>query len=812
MDFLRSGNFLRMAWLLVLCLGWTPWISAQEVVLKGCITDTEGRALAGATVHVRELDLGAPADSLGCYRLGDLPQRNLQVEIRFTGYRTITRVFDLGQKAIQDWSPQMQPDMLKLEEAVVTGTRSEVPVYDAPVIVNRVSAEQFEMSQALHLAEGIDLSPGLRTENNCQNCGFTQLRMNGLGGAYSQILINSRPVFSALAGVYGLEMIPANMIDRVEIVRGAGSALYGGNAIAGTVNIITRDPQEPYFEVGAFSGSIRGEASDYMLSAQAQVVSDDRNQGVSLFGNRRNRDAWDANADGFTEMVRLRNQTFGINSFMKPHERSRLDLNLYTIQEHRRGGAIEMERPPHQVALAEALDHRIFGAALQYRHWAEDTRQNWNLYTSMQSVNRDSYYGAGGRPLGPGQSLTTTDRQALNAYGASDDLSWVSGGRYRRILGSDWEATLGAEWQYNGVEDAMPGYGRLIDQQVHTVGAFGQLQYQPHADWTVLAGSRLDHIDIRGRYVLEQSPQTQSKQLQPMAPRLSVQYRMDPTLQFRAGYAQGFRAPQAFDEDLHIATVGGAAQFIRLDEELQTERSHSYQVSADYRPLWEKVQANFITEFFWTDLERPFITADAQALPSGISTVLKKNGSGARVMGMNWECNLAWSSDLKASLGGTLQRARYRRPEVLWAPGQTASGDDREAVTTQNILRTPDDYGYVSFQYTPNRWALSAQLRHTGPMDIAHVVEPSSEYTIVKRSPSFFVVGWKAAYSIALKDPSQLQLFAGVKNLLDAYQADFDRGVDRDAGYVYGPAAPRTWYGGLRWMLGDAEGGSTASF
>ena len=92
------------------------------------------------------------------------------------------------------------------------------------------------------LAKSLSYQSGLRVENNCQNCGFPQVRINGLEGPYSQILINSRPVVSALSGVYGLEQIPVSMIDRVEVVRGGGSALFGANAVGGTINIITKDP------------------------------------------------------------------------------------------------------------------------------------------------------------------------------------------------------------------------------------------------------------------------------------------------------------------------------------------------------------------------------------------------------------------------------------------------------------------------------------------------------------------------------------------------------------------------------------------
>ncbi len=92
----------------------------------------------------------------------------------------------------------------------------------------------------LRFADGLNFQPGVRVENNCQNCGFQQVRINGLEGPYTQILVDSRPIFSAQTGVYGLEQIPANMIERVEIMRGGGSALFGSSAIAGTINIITK--------------------------------------------------------------------------------------------------------------------------------------------------------------------------------------------------------------------------------------------------------------------------------------------------------------------------------------------------------------------------------------------------------------------------------------------------------------------------------------------------------------------------------------------------------------------------------------------
>jgi outer membrane receptor for ferrienterochelin and colicins len=130
--------------------------------------------------------------------------------------------------------------------------------------------------------------------------------MNGLEGPYSQILINSSPVFSGLAGVYGMELIPANMIERVEVVRGGGSALYGSNAIAGTINIILKDPINNSFEVSTTGGvtglGVKGGgalSNDYNIGFNSSVVTADSKSGLSIFGFNRGRDPFDANNDSF---------------------------------------------------------------------------------------------------------------------------------------------------------------------------------------------------------------------------------------------------------------------------------------------------------------------------------------------------------------------------------------------------------------------------------------------------------------------------------------------------------------------------------
>ena len=138
------------------------------------------------------------------------------------------------------------------------------------------------------------------------------MRINGLDGPYTQILIDSRPIFSALAGVYGLEQIPANMIERVEVMRGGGSALFGSSAIAGTINIITK---EPVRNSAQFSHTLTGigDASVFEnnTTMNASLVSDNQKLGLAVFGQNRERAGYDHDGDGFTELPELKKSDGG---------------------------------------------------------------------------------------------------------------------------------------------------------------------------------------------------------------------------------------------------------------------------------------------------------------------------------------------------------------------------------------------------------------------------------------------------------------------------------------------------------------------
>lgn len=783
---------------MMIALFYSCLIVAQTGSITGKIS-TEGESIPGISVLLVEISKGGVSDKNGSYKIDNIKPGNYSIRVSALGFRTIKDSITIkaGQNVERNY--KLVEDILNMGETVVTGTRNQIERHNSPVIVNTISNRTFQATQSLSVAEGLSFSPGLRLENNCQNCGFTQLRMNGLEGPYSQILINSRPVFSALAGVYGLEMLPANMVEKVEVVRGGGSVLYGGNAIAGTVNIITKDPIKNSFEASINQAFIDGDTPDRTVSFNGAVVSDDLNKGVTFFGFNRDRNPWDANGDGYSEIVKLRNNTFGFDAFWNTTDRSKLKLGAYHITEFRRGGN-NFHLMPHQTDLTEQLQHNILSSNISYEVYSKDFKHKFSTYASFQSVNRDSYYGGGGRVLGEGDELTEDDIIAINAYGTSKDVSAVGGFQYNYEINEKLNLTAGTEYIFNDVSDTMPGYQRSIDQNVGTLGTYAQLEIKPSERLTFLVGGRFDQLTIDGRYNLIEDTFINERSIGVFVPRVSALYKLREDLKLRASFAQGYRGPQAFDEDLHIETVGGSARFIQLDPNLTTERSNSTLLSLNYDKTIGNKQFNFVVEGFYTELRNPFILSGQTELPNGVAVITKRNGSGATVAGVNVEANVALSNKLVLQSGVTFQNALFNEVEEIWAPEE--EDDVTPIASTSRLLRTPNFYGFFSLTYNPTkRWSFSYSGVITGSMDIAHVIDPETEQTVIKSTPRFFENNIKVSYVLKSGEDYDIQWFGGVQNMFNSFQRDFDLGPNRDAGYVYGPMRPRTLFMGLKFNL-----------
>ena len=744
--------------------------------IKGSIT-SEGGDLPHVNISVKGTHIGASSNLDGKYQIQNIPVGKYIIRAQGVGLKTREIEVDLtlDSEIILDFD--MQADLLNLDQIVVTASKFETDRRDAPIVVNVLSPKLFDDVHAVCLADGLNFTPGLRVENNCQNCGFTQLRMNGLEGPYSQILINSRPVFSSLTGVYALDQIPANMIERIEVVRGGGSALYGSNAVAGTVNIITREPMSNTFSLGSTLSLINTESPEFINSFNTSLITTDYQSGISIYGSLKNRQPWDANNDGFSEITKLKAQNAGFRAYHKIDKRNKISLDLNAINDFRKGGN-DFDLLPHQSDITEQVEHRIVHSGLTYELFSSDYKTKFSAFTAVQHTNRDSYYGA---------------EQDPDAYGSTIELNTISGiqltSHFSRLIFAPAVFTAGAELLTNDLTDDKISVSQeqrvnISNQSVRNAGMFLQNQWNI-APFQVSAGLRYDHHNLLNKGVL--------------SPRVNLLFSFGKGFQARAGYATGFRPPQIFDEDLHIEVSGAQAVRQYNDPGLKHEGSQSLSASIDHTGEWKGFHTYFLLEGFYTTLTDAFVN-ELVIDDAGVFSLYRSNGPGARVSGVNLESQIAFSKKLNLQMGFTVQQSVYNEEAVIWEP---ESGNTDSTASSCQILKTPGDYGYMVLAFTGNRgFGANLSAIYTGSMHMAHMLDAETAYSVIKTTPQFFDMGVKFSKDFRLSPEIKLQVNAGVQNVFNSYQRDFDTGVERDGGYIYGPSRPRTIFFGI--TLGSA--------
>lgn len=732
----------------------------------------DGEHVPFASVYIEGISIGTTTDHTGHYMMIDLPVGEYVFVAKALGYSTEKRSVTLVEGEVLEVNFVLEEELMSVEEVVVTGTKTFKRQTESPVIVNVMNNKSLNQVQACNISEGLKFQPGLRVETDCQTCNYTQLRMNGLAGGYSQILINGRPVFSPLIGLYGMEQIPANMVERIEVVRGGGSALYGSSAIGGTVNVITRTPREGSYDVGLTTHSINGGAMDNVLTGNVNMVTRQRNAGIALFVNRRYREAYDHNGDNFSELPELRNNSFGANMFFKPRPNHKIELSFNSLSEYRYGGEM-INGQAYQAQQSEERVHNIIMGGIDYQVNFNQDNSSFIVYTAGQYTVRDHYTG-----IIPDDDSGIVEHNANPPYGFTDNTTFQGGTqlnhRLQDFLGGTNVVTIGLEYVHDDVLDSIPTYYTYgVDQVSNNFAGFVQSDWKVNPSLTLLAGLRADKHNLVDKTIL--------------SPRVSVLYRLKEYTQFRLTWGTGFRAPQAFDSDMHIAFAGGGVSRISLADNLEEERSNSVSASINFDKPTEHYIYGFTIEGFYTKLNDAFYLQPVGQDEFG-ELFEKRNGPGATVQGLTFEIRANYDKKVQLETGFTIQTSKH--DEAVY------NIEDLEP--KEEFLRTPNDYGFATLSFTPNkRFNTSLSAIYTGSMLLTYFpADISPEYSNTR---SFTELGIKLGYTISLKTmDSGVEIFGGIKNITNAYQDDFDRGKERDSNYVYGPAQPRTIYLGIK--------------
>lgn len=740
-----------------ICLG--AWVQAPPAFGSSCavraeVIDGDQRPVAGAVVHLMGAELSFTSDARGEVCVPELDPGSYGLLVIADGFSVLdgklTRA-DLPVELTLELTPAFG------EELVVTGTRTTKRLADSPVHVQRIGRQSIEAAAARTLADAIEMTPGVRIESNCQNCNFSQIRMLGLEGPYSQILVDGLPTVSSLALVYGIEQFPARLLDSVEVVKGGGAAIYGPGAVGGVINLIPHAPFDTHATLEARTLETGGEAG-HTLTALADWSPADRRTGLSILGQTDSVGAADLDGDGFTEVTERRLDTLAARAegyVLDDSARWHGEVN-WTDAFRRGGDSTRIDQAPENTELTEQIETRRLGLAIGYLHTVSP-RFDYRLGASYSHTRRDSYYGGGFDP---------------NAYGDTVNPLWIVDGQSNLYL-DHGTVTAGAQYSRDRVDDRQPGYGRFLNETHTNWGLYLQEDRRLGRGITLVYGLRADDHSALSDAVL--------------SPRLALMAALRDDLTLRISYAHGFRAPVTFDEDLHIELAAGTARVTRPAQDLAEERSEAQLASLEWRPTFgRKGSASLEIAAFRTDLDQLFNVVERDDPTTPEREFLRVNAEGARVEGLELTASVRWGSRLSLQAGWVSQRSRFQVPEPDFG--------------SLDFFRTPEQHGTITLQIQPTeRLGLYLGGRYTGSMIAPHYAGFIDQDRL-ETTPSFFELDFNVSRDFTLRGRT-LTLTVGGKNLTDAYQDDLDRGPDRDSNYVYGPRLPRSYQLGLRWRL-----------
>ncbi len=470
-----------------------------------------------------------------------------------------------------------------------------------------------------------------------------------------------------------------------------------------------------------------------------------------LFASYQKRDPVDLNSDSFSEMGTISNTSFGLN-FYNYFEtlNGKIKLGFFRIFEERRGGDL-FDQPPHEANTAEWIKTEQLGLSSEWNHSLSE-RVHYILSFSLVDAKRNTYYGS---------------HQDPNAYGTTKNPLLFANGQVNYQAGGH-VFSLGIQYKRDKIKDIATGYNRIIEETYEETGFFLQDDFKISKGFTLLTGVRINKHTALERIIV--------------TPRLSFLLNASKELTFRTSFSTGFRAPQVFDEDLHITQVGGEGMMVINSSGLKEERASNVSTGFDYGKQIGRNLIQFSLEGFFTRLTNTFILHEISRIEN--ARILERvNGSGAKVYGFSVELGLILGRKISLASGWTAQRGVLDEPEPNFQ--------------SREFFRTPRFYGFTSLSYKNERlFSVDLSLEYTGSMKAPHY----SGYIEVDRletTDPFWVLSIKLQRPFRVSESCGFNIFMGGYNLPNSYQKDLDKGIDRDSGYVYGPAKPRSFYAGF---------------
>jgi outer membrane receptor for ferrienterochelin and colicins len=686
---------------------------SQSYTLSGTVQSAY-EPLKFATISVSGIKKVAATDSAGFYKITGLPAGVYTLKASALGYLPLSKPVSLPDTLLSDSGVlaidfYLMPDSRSLNEVVITGTLKEVSRLESPVPVEVYSPSFFRKNPTPSVFDALQNVNGVRPQLNCNVCNTGDIHINGLEGPYTMILIDGMPIVSGLSSVYGLSGIPNALIERVEIVRGPASSLYGSEAVGGLINIITKKPQNsPRFSGDVFVTSWKELNSDFGLKfnagKQAEVLT-----GINVFkyGSRIDKDK-----DNFTDVTQQdRISLFQKWNFLRKENR------LFTVAarynyEDRWGGDISWNKS------FRGGDER-YGESIYTNRWELignyrlPVKQNMLLSFSFNKHRQNSVYGT---------TLYQADQKI-----AFSQLTWDT-----QLNGHD--LLFGTALRYTFYDDNTPATlladGLLNNpDKVYLPGIFAQDEISLSTRHKLLLGFRYDYNSVHGNI---------------LTPRLAYKWAINDNNILRLNAGTGFRVVSLFTEE-HAALTG--AREVVVTEKLQPERS--YNANLNYiKKMYSAdgsifgLEASLWYTHFRNQILPDYLTDSRKIIYSNLNGYAVSRGISANL-------DVVLTNGLKIITGGSLLDV-FSKNGGVGNTGRIRPLLSEKWTATWAVSYTLSKLK-LGIDYTGNIYS-PMRLPRLGSLD------PRSEY-----SPSWSLQNVQFTYS-GTKD---YEIFAGIKNLLD---------------------------------------------
>lgn len=639
--------------------------------IKGTVLDSHHLPVSEAAVLIPEIGISAETDAAGSFELKQIPEGKYHIEIIKEGYMPYrSDFFYLAEDGLT-----FEVILMKeiAEEIVVTATRRAVTIKEAPIRTEVITATKIEESGAKTVSEVLNKELlGCWVNLSCTSCNFTELRMQGLEGGYSQVLVDGLPIFSGLASVYGLQQIRSENIEQIEILKGASSSLYGAQAIGGVVNIITREPSlKPEF---SFDGTY-GKFDTLDLAARGSYRKGIF--GIVATAQKGKNDYVDENDDNFTDKVESDNLNLSLKTnFYLLKDMQRISLFGRYIDEFRRGGYIpNIDDPLDEDGEHISTDRYEYGFSYQ------------GIFKKT-SIFKFSLAG------------TAHKRHATNAarpFDSDEKLHIIEAQYSHQLFEGTHTMTSGITYKDEKINEII-NYDPAPEKCAKTTGVYVQDEIKALEKLDFVLGLRYDYTD--STFIRASS----------VSPRLGARWEISQGFSLRASIGTGFRVPYLFAEDLHLCS---AAPLIYNPGTLKPEKSLSYSISGEY------YTHNLFFDFnIFRTLIRKKIFFSEENAPPGFDFVYL-NGGDAWTQGIEASANIPLLRYLRLKFGITFTDAKYKDEQ------------DYGIGKSRYIMRTPGATALLDLEYNYPEQGLTVNLtgRMTGRMHIENYVEERIDET-----------------------------------------------------------------------------------